>query len=193
VNVAETERRRPAATRILQAARDLVARGGAAEVSMGDVADVAGVSKALVHYHFHDKDSLLCALVESVGAGVLRRAREAFGSEMSGHALDDYWTSVQHELREGDLRILGALAECDSERVRELSRRIAVQRREVAEGHVSAIYERLDLRPRVPPALIAETVVAFTDGLAAAYALDPERNPRPAFDVLWLALLTLTE
>jgi hypothetical protein len=35
--------------------------------------------------------------------------------------------------------------------------------------------------------------VAFIDGLAAGYALDSDRDPRPAFDVLWLALLTLAE
>jgi hypothetical protein len=31
------------------------------------------------------------------------------------------------------------------------------------------------------------------DGLATAYALDPSRDPRPAFDVLWLALITLSD
>ena len=50
--------------RFAAAARGLVARGGAAELSMGDVASAAHVSKALVHYHFHDKDSLLVALAE---------------------------------------------------------------------------------------------------------------------------------
>ena len=44
-----------------------------------------------------------------------------------------------------------------------------------------------------PPELIAETVTAFGDGLAAAHALEPDRDPRPAFDILWLALLTLAE
>ena len=39
-----------------------MARGGAAEISIGEVAASAAVSKALVHYHFHDKDSLLVAL-----------------------------------------------------------------------------------------------------------------------------------
>jgi len=45
----------------------------------------------------------------------------------------------------------------------------------------------------VPASILAQTIVAFIDGLAAASALDSETDPRPAFDALWLALLTLAE
>lgn len=183
----------PATRRILDAARDLVVEGGAAQLSMGDVAARAGVSKALVHYHFRDKDSLVSALVEEVGRGIVGREREAMSREGVGHALDGYWQWLETELRSGDAQILNALAEYDSERVRGLSRRIAADRRAAAVEHVTHIFESLSLTPRVPAVLIADTVVAFMDGLAAAYALDPLRDPRPAFDVLWLALLTLNE
>ena len=183
----------PATRRILSAARELVARGGAGAVSMGDVATAAGVSKALVHYHFRDKDSLLQALVEDVGLAVIARARAALTRDASDHVLDEYWTWLETELRSGDLRILLSLAECDSDRVRATARRIADQRREVTTIHVTQVFTQLGLNPRAPPALIAETVLAFVDGLAAGHALEAERNPRPAFDVLWLALLTLTE
>lgn len=183
----------PATARILAATRTLVALGGAAGVSMGDVAANAGVSKALVHYHFHDKDSLLVALVEEIGGGVVRREREAVKNETAAHALDAYWTFLERELRGGDLRILGALAEYDSDRVRGAIRAVARERREVTTGHIAAIFSRLGLSPRIPAELVADTVIAFADGLAAAVALEPERDPRPAFDVLWLALLTLAE
>ena len=160
---------------------------------MGDVAAAANVSKALVHYHFRDKDSLLHALVEDVGLAVLERTKVALTQDEAVHALDAYWAWLEQELRTGDFRILLSLAEYDSERVRAASRRIADQRREVAADHVAQIFGRLGLNPRVPAAIIAETVVAFIDGLAASTALDADRNPRPAFDVLWLALLTLAE
>jgi len=160
---------------------------------MGDVAAVAGVSKALVHYHFRDKDSLLHALVEDVGSLVVSRARDAMAPDDTTHALDAYWSWLEQELRAGDLRILLSLAEYDSARVRSASRRIAEQRRELCAQHVTQLFNRLDLNPRVPAPIIAETVVAFVDGLAAVSALDSERDPRPAFDVLWLALLTLAE
>jgi len=160
---------------------------------MGDVAASAGVSKALVHYHFHDKDSLIVALVDQVGADVESRERAAIDADPTAHALDAYWAFLERELRGGDLRILAALADCDSERVRDACRRVARGRRALAAEHVSLLFSRLALNPRLPAELLAETLVAFVDGLAAATALDPGRDPRPAFDVLWLALLTLAE
>jgi AcrR family transcriptional regulator len=181
----------PATRRILLAARQLVARGGAAEISMGDVAALAGVSKALVHYHFHDKESLLVALVDEVGRDVVERERAAMSGSAAGHELDGYWEWLHGELARGDFRILLALAEYDSDRIRAESRRVAIARRSLAEEHLALVFTRLGLAPRLPAALLAETVVAFMDGLAAARTLTPERDPRPAFDVLWLGLLTL--
>ena len=161
---------------------------------MGDAAAAAGVSKALVHYHFHDKETLLVALVDTVGADVTARERAAMGtSAASGNALDAYWGWLAPELAHGDMRILVALGECDNERVRAASRNVAAERRRLAEEHVSLVFERLALSPRVPDRVIAETVVAFVDGLACAHALDPSRDPRPAFDVLWLGFLGLAE
>lgn len=183
----------PATRRILSAARTLVGRGGAAEISMGDVAAEAGVSKALIHYHFRDKDSLLSALVEDVGGSVIARAERPLAGDATAHALDAYWEWFRGELEAGDVAILLSLAQCDSARVRAGSRRVADRRRELTAKHTAGLFERLGLRSRLPPELIAETVAAFTDGLAAAHALAPERDPRPAFDVLWLALLTLAE
>ena len=160
---------------------------------MGDVAARAGVSKALVHYHFHDKASLLTALVEQVGGDVLARARASLALPESEHTLDAHWAGIETELRVGDLRILLALAEFDSERVRAAARRVAVQRRDLQARQTTALYASLGLRLRLPPELVADTITAFCDGLAAAHALEPDRPTRPAFDVLWLALLTLAE
>jgi AcrR family transcriptional regulator len=193
VTAPRSEERAPANRRILDAARQLVSEGGAAQLSMGDVAARAGVSKALVHYHFTDKDTLVSALVEEVGRGIVDRERAVMSRGDAGHALDAYWEWLDAELRSGDPQILTALSECDSERVRGLSRRIAADRRAVAIEHVTHVFTSLGLAPRVPAALIADTVVAFIDGLATAYGLDPARDPRPAFDVLWLALITLND
>lgn len=162
-------------------------------MSMGDVADRAEVSKALVHYHFRDKDSLLLAVVEEAGRELLERERETMGADVGGHALDSYWQWFDEEIRRGDVQTLLALGQCDSDRVRAAARRIARERRRLAAEHVSLVFSRLALAPRVPAALLAETVVAFVDGASAAAALEPGRDTRPAFDVLWLALLTLAD
>jgi AcrR family transcriptional regulator len=193
VREASERRERPKSDgRILESARRLVQRGGAAQVSMGDVAAEAGVSKALIHYHFADKDSLLAALVESVGASVLKRARVA-AIAGSSKPLDAQWAWLERELREGDVRVLVSLSDIDSAATRTVSRRIAEERLQLMARDVDAIFGALNLTPRMPPALVSETVLAFADGLACRAALGAVRDPRGAFDVLWLALLTLSE
>jgi AcrR family transcriptional regulator len=160
---------------------------------MGDVAANAAVSKALVHYHFHDKDSLLVALAEQIGAAVVARAQRVLAGSSNEHVLDAYWSGIEDELHAGDLRILLALAEYDSDRVRSVCRRLATERRDLVSAHITSVFEQLGLTLRVPAQLVSDTVIAFTDGLTLAHALEPERPTRPAFDVLWLALLTLAE
>jgi AcrR family transcriptional regulator len=181
------------ARRILDAARLLTARGGAAMVSMGDVASTAGVSKALVHYHFHDKDSLLVALAEVAGSDVLAREQRVLDTVPSGHALDRYWEWLRSELSRGDLRVLASLAASDSPRVRASVRALAERRRALAAAHVERVFSDLALAPRIPALVLGQALLAFIDGLAIAAALEPERDARPAFDVLWLALLTLVD
>jgi AcrR family transcriptional regulator len=50
--------------RLLDATAEVLSRDGAAGVSVQRVADVAGTSKGLVHYHFPDKNALLSACAE---------------------------------------------------------------------------------------------------------------------------------
>ena len=162
-------------------------------MSIGDVAAEAGVSKALVHYHFVDKDSLLAQLVDDVGGRVVARARDRAALEQSARPLDAYWAWVEAELREGDVRVLVSLADSDSEAARVASLRIAEERRLLAAAQVEVIFRRLAVNPRMPSGLVAETLLAFIDGLACRQALGAVREPRAAFDILWLALLTLAE
>lgn len=159
---------------------------------MGDVAADAGVSKALIHYHFEDKDSLLAALVESVGRAVVERARTS-GVAGSKRPLDAHWEWLERELHSGDVRVLVSLSDIDSAATRAASRTIADDRLRLIAADVASIFSGLGLTPRMPPALVGETVMAFVDGMACRAALGAVPDPRGAFDVLWLALLTLSE
>jgi AcrR family transcriptional regulator len=161
-------------------------------VSMGDVAADAGVSKALIHYHFEDKDSLLSALVESVGRAVLERSR-ASGVSGSRRPLDAHWNWLERELAAGDVRVLVSLSDIDSAATRAASREVASERLRLIARDVEGIFTGLGLISRMPPALVAETVLAFVDGLVCRTALDAIPDSRGAFDVLWLGLLTLSE
>ena len=79
------DRRLSTPERILYAAAARIVAGGTANLSMQDVADAAGVSKGLIHYHFHDKETLLTRLIEWMTQRV-RRSRG--GDACSQHAED---------------------------------------------------------------------------------------------------------
>jgi AcrR family transcriptional regulator len=196
--VPQSRLRARADRRILHAARHLVQRGGVAELSIGDVATEAGVSKALVLYHFGDRDSLLAALVEDIGGDVIARAQAALARDDIA-PLDAHWAWLEREVNEGDVRALVSLAQCHTPKTVAASRRMDDSRRRLMVEQVEQLFQRLALRPKLPAALVAETVLAFADGLAcravssATSAASATIDPRGAFDVMWLALLTLHE
>ena len=190
--------------RILDAATRRIAAAGAAALSIHDVAVDAGVSKALVHYHFHDKDTLLACLVEHLVAGLVTREREALAAYAGRHdplAVDALWRWVEGELQGGDIRVLLELDAYRGEAVQAAARRAAALRREAAAETIARLLAILDLHPRVAPELLASVTVAFLDGLAINAALAAARPdassegsaPRVAFDVFWLAMLSLAE
>lgn len=190
--------------RILEAAARRIAAGGAADLSVHDVAVDAGVSKALVHYHFHDKDTLLASLVEHLVSGLVARERNALAAYAGRHdplAVDALWHWVEGELTRGEMRVLLELDAYRGEAVRAAARRAATLRRDAAAETITRLLAILDLHPRVAPELLARVAVAFLDGLAIDAALAaPSGNapseasaPRVAFDVFWLAMLSLAE
>jgi AcrR family transcriptional regulator len=181
-------RRHNAATRILEAAAATVREGGSAAVSLQDVADRAGVSKGLIHYHFHDRDTLLARLADWLADAVVAREAAALAAATPQSAIDRTWTWLEAELERGDVRALVELGREPGDAVRGACRAASRRRRESATATAERLFSLLALRPRVPAPLLA-----FVDGLALEHALAPDRPRRIAFDVLWLALLGLAE
>jgi len=182
-----------AAGRILEATSACIVQKGAADVSLQDVAEAAGVSKALIHYHFHDKGELLARLVEWLRAGLVARQVTALTGVSGSAALDALWQWLSDELDRGDLRAFIDLSLVQGASVEAAVAATAAARREAAATVTTELFERLGLRPRVPAPLIADAFVAFVDGLALDRVVAPERNARISFDVFWLAMLGLTD
>jgi AcrR family transcriptional regulator len=182
-----------AADRILHAAAACVSTLGAARVSLQTVADEAGVSKALIHYHFRDRDALLTQLVDVLTADVLRGEEDALAHAAAAAGLDALWAWLAEELRTGRLRGLVELAQERGERVQEAVRRSREARRAQATLTIEQLFAGLSLRPRLPAPLLADVTVAFFDGLATEAAIEPEANHRLRFDVFWLSVLNLAE
>jgi AcrR family transcriptional regulator len=187
------ERRLSTPERILHAAAARIVAAGTANLSMQDVADAAGVSKGLIHYHFHDKETLLTRLIEWMTRESIERESATLARSVPKTAVDDLWTWVAGEIERGHLRVLNELAQERGPLNSDAVRRSARARRDAAAVTVDRLFALLELRPRVPVPLLADVIVAFIDGLAIHASLAPEANHRVAFDVLWLSLLSLAE
>ena len=159
------------------------------------------MSKALIHYHFVDKDTLLARLIEHMTRGMVAREREAlkpFEHEHNPLAVDALWGWLEGELERGSINVLLELDAYRGPAVQAAARQAATARQVAAQETVEQLFTILELRPRIEPALLAAVHVAFVDGLAirSGLARDAERSPtspRVAFDVFWLAMLSLAE
>ena len=67
--------------RILDAAHAVFIRRGTAGARMQDIADEAGVNKALLHYYFRSKSRLADAVFKRITSGIFVRLGETVGSD----------------------------------------------------------------------------------------------------------------
>lgn len=170
-----------------------IARDGVAGASMAAIALEAGVSKALLHYHYHDRATLLAEIVERIGARTIERERTAIDESDGMGGLDALWQWLEDELHRGELAALAELTLVREAPVRRTTRVTASDRRRSAAHTIERLFAELDLTPRVPAPMMADAAVAFVDGLALDAANGSARDPRVSFDIFWLALLGLAE
>jgi AcrR family transcriptional regulator len=182
-----------ARARIVRAGARCITREGVTGASMATIAEEAGVSKALLHYHYHDRATLLAEIAERIGIGVVERERAAVDESGGTGGLDALWRWLEDELRRGELAALATLSLTRLGKVRDATRTAATERRQSAATTIEHLFTELDLTPRIPAALLAEAAVAFVDGLALDVANGAARDPRVSYDIFWLALLGLTE
>lgn len=160
---------------------------------MAAIAVEAGVSKALLHYHYHDRATLLAEIAERIGVDLIERERAAVDAGDGAGGLDALWRWLEGELRRGELAALAALSLLRVGKVRNATRVAASERRRSSARTIERLFAELDLSPRIPAALLADATVAFIDGLALDVANGATRDPRVSYDIFWLALLGLTE
>lgn len=159
------------------------------------------MSKALIHYHFVDKETLLARLIDHLARGMVTREREAlrpFENEHNPLAVDALWEWLEGELESGSINVLLELDAYRGPAVRAAARAAAAARQAAAQETIERLFGILELRPRIEPTLLAAVHVAFVDGLAIRRGVAtgedrPSTPPRVAFDVFWLAMLSLAE
>lgn len=182
-----------ARSRILAATATRLLGVGAFKLNMQDVADAAGVSKGLIHYHFDNKDSLLARAVDWLIVELNEREARALDGATAQSAIEMLWRWIASELALGHVRILTELAYYPSPAVQASIQAAGQIRRDAAARTVDALFAALQLRPRVPSDLIAAVLTAFINGMAVDWAVVADAERRVAFDVFWLAMLSLAE
>jgi AcrR family transcriptional regulator len=178
--------------RIIEATIECVARDGATEASMAAIAAEAGVSKALLHYHYSDRARLLAEVVTQLGERLAEREREALDGADGSKAVDALWRWTEREMARGELCVLLELSLIREPLVHQAAMVVAESRRNAAGRTIADLMARLGLVPRVAAELLGESWLTFTIGLAMG-STTSAADPRVAFDVFWLAMLGLAE
>lgn len=157
--------------RLLDAAMRLGVRSGAGALSLQGIATTAGVSKALLLYHFTGKSALLAQLAD-------RLARDAAARMLTAAAAPDAllaWRALaRDELGRGELALLAALAtEDEAKGAGNAPPPLRSLREDSGSRLASAIMASLRLESRVPPTYLGRLLVRHVDGLAVAAAHVP--------------------
>lgn len=178
--------------KLLDATAVILRDEGAAAVSVQRVADVAGTSKALVHYHFSDKRALLAACATRLAAQLVAFDDRALSSSTPSSALADTWRALWDAEPLGARRAFIALAAGRGVLQSPATlATIARQRQESAEQLIERLERLLGARLPIPRASVASAYVALADGLSVGTPADRGLEARQAFDAFWLAMLSL--
>jgi AcrR family transcriptional regulator len=178
---------------ILETTRRQVERGGCGAVSLGRVATAAGVSKALIHYHFSDKQQLLSAVAVECTRRIEDRGSAIAGARPSGDPLAAFWNWLEEELNQGDVRALLQLARAEDHEVQERAKAGLAECRALIRARVAYVLDALEVRPAVPVVLLADVVATLVEGLAAGHDPRRAREAQNVVDALWLSLIALAE
>lgn len=187
-----SSRANDARERLLAAMLRCALRDGGSGVSLQAIAAEAGVSKALVLYHYHDKSALLATAITWLTDRVVQRERGALARSTGATVLEEYWRWLESETQAGELRVLLEMAQERAFEARGAMEASATLRQVTAEQTITRVFQLLDLVPRLPPTMLASCELAFREGLVIWGAQRSDRQARVAFDVFWLSILSLT-
>lgn len=165
---------------------------GLAGLTVAIVAERAGVSTALVHYHFDTKAKLLVAMAEQVSAKRHERRTLALSSARGLAAIDALWEVVESSVRDGLERAyveLALHARADRDAASAMSQRHTTHRAGMV-ARLPDLLRELGASPASASDELAAALDAQLDGLSLALLAGGEPAVvRTAYDAFWLTLL----
>lgn len=175
------------AARLLAAAARLGTARGIGALSLQGIATAAGVSKALVLYHFGGKGPLLAALARDLTAA---SCAELQGAAQAGEPLEAWRRLARDAESRGARALLASLLH--DEDVRSLAAELSALREAAAAEFGLAWFRSLGLTPKVPAPLLGRVLLRQHDGLASSPAREPSAL-EAELDAAALALLALAD
>jgi AcrR family transcriptional regulator len=173
-------------TRILDAAIALGVAEGVGALTLQGIAASAGVSKALVLYHFTDKDALLCAIAQHLAARDVEQIRAA----ASGPDALDAWRAIAGDATARGARALLAALVREAP-VRGVAATLWTERTAAAATLASAMLRTAGLQARIAPPLLGRLALHHLDGIAGGAPARSAASLEAELDASALALLGL--
>lgn len=167
----------PSRERILETAGRLFARKGYAATSVDEVAAEARTSKSSIYWHFKSKEEILLAVLsENTSNWAAEIVAEADAHESVVDKLEAVLEFTGEQLqrtREFRRLVLGMMSERaeESPRTRQVLQEIYQGYRKVTLGQIEKIAPQL---PAAQRKVVAESILAFSDGLFLHWQLDPD-------------------
>lgn len=177
--------------RIADAAIEQLRTAGASNLTVGSVAKTAGVSTALVHYHFASKIGLLRAAAERVAAE--RTENRVASLTASGlDAVDAMRAALERDADRGAERAWQdvLLLAREDPGIRRVVGREQAREREAFAARLPTLLASLGATAVVDAEPLAALLAACLDGLALGLVTGvPKPAFRNAYDAFWLALI----
>lgn len=171
---------------IIQAAYEIMGREGFVNVSMSDIAREAGVSKALLHYYFKNKEELVGEIYKYAMSEYLETAGSIFSEsvpleEKVGKLFDAFYTYIQKNpnwfIVVMELTLLGIK---DPERTREIfSQHVHI--RDLTAGVLRRARDEENLSADVDVDVVASIMVAMANGFSMSYLIARKVTDFPQF------------
>lgn len=178
--------RAESALRILNAAVALGVAEGVGALTLQGIAASAGVSKALVLYHFAGKDALLCAIAQHLSALDVAQLRTAAGAS---DALDGWRATAGDATAQGARTLFVSLAR--EAPVRSLAAALWTERAAAAAELALAMLGAAGLQSRIATPLLGRLALHHLDGIAAGAPARSSASLDAELDASALALLGL--
>ena len=178
--------------RIVEEACRVIGEAGLGSLTIGIVAERAGVSTALVHYHFDTKARLVVASAERIAEVRTLRRGSALDAASGLAALDELWRALNEGIDDGVERawlelVLQARADTEVAAVLATPRSAA---RDAMARRLPQLMRELGATLPASAEEMAAALEAQLDGLALALLGGQEpASVRSAYDAFWLTLL----